>query len=111
MIRRLGSFMLDSTPAESVAPVTAPGSTPRMSMPYDATTKELLRRFPGPWLAYLGLAPSGPIPVVDTELSTVTAEVDWVYRVGGRRPHLIHIENQARRDPNLPARLWRYNAL
>jgi hypothetical protein len=80
--------------------------------PYDVTGKDILRRDPPSWLAYFRLAVAGgPIDVVDADLSTVSAEADWVYRIGGRLVHLIHVEMQSRRDARLPRRLWRYNAL
>lgn len=82
-----------------------------MSKPYDVTTKDLLKRDPPSWMAYLRLNAGGPIQVVDTDVSTVPAQADQVYRVVGRRSHLIHIEMQSRRDTRLARRLWRYNAL
>jgi hypothetical protein len=44
-------------------------------------------------------------------MSRPSAQADQVYRVIGRRPHLIHVEMQSRRDTRLARRLWRYNAL
>jgi hypothetical protein len=82
-----------------------------MPKPYDVTTRDLLQRDPLSWLAYLRLEAGGPIQVIDTDVSTVPAEADQVYRVGGRRSHLIHIEMQSHRDRRLARRLWRYNAL
>ena len=70
-----------------------------MSKPFDTTTKELLDAYPGPWLAYLGLEPDGPIRVIDTDLSTVTAVADKVYRIDGPGPYLVHIEMQASAGP------------
>lgn len=82
-----------------------------MPKPYDVTTKDLLRRDPPSWLAYLGLGVAGPIEVVDADLSTVPAEGDRVYRIRGRSAHLVHVEMQSHPDPRLPRRLWRYNAM
>jgi hypothetical protein len=82
-----------------------------MSKPYDVTTKDILKRDPPSWMAYLRLNPGGSLQVVDTDVSTVPAETDQVYRVLGRRAHLIHVEMQSRRDTRLARRLWRYNAL
>jgi hypothetical protein len=53
----------------------------------------------------------GPVQAVATDVSTVPAETDQVYGVGGRGPHLVHIEMQSRRHSKLARRLWRYNAL
>jgi hypothetical protein len=48
---------------------------------------------------------------MDCNVASTAAETDQVYRVARPRPHLIHIEVQARWDNTLPRRLWRYNAL
>ena len=82
-----------------------------MAKRYDATTKELLASDPERWMDYLGLVPDGPIRVVDTDLSTVTAEADKVYLVDGPHPYLVHIEMQSGADRTLPRRLLRYHAL
>jgi len=82
-----------------------------MTKPYDATTKELLEGFPEAWMAYIGCVPAGPVETVDADLSTVTAEADKVYRVGGAQPYLVHLEIQANADQTMPRRLHRYNAL
>ena len=47
-----------------------------MSKPFDTTTWDFFGGYPGPLLDYLGLVPDGPIEVVDTNISTVVAEVD-----------------------------------
>jgi hypothetical protein len=82
-----------------------------VSKPYEVTSKDLLQRDPASWLAYFHLNAGGPIQVIDADVSTVPAQADQVYRIGGRRSHLIHIEMQSRRDSRLARRLWRYNAL
>src|SRR4051794_34794778 len=85
--------------------------TTRMSKPFDITTRELIEGFPESWMAYLGLTPDGPIHAVDSNLDTLPAEADKVFRVDGPAPYLIHVEMQAGHDRSLPRRLWRYNAL
>jgi predicted transposase YdaD len=83
----------------------------RSLKPYDVTAKDLLKRGPDSWMDYFGLNAGGPIQAIDTDLSTVPAQTDQVYRVGGRRAHLIHVEMQSHRDSKLARRLWRYNAM
>ena len=83
----------------------------RPPKPYDVTTKDLLRRDPPSWMTYLRLRAAGPIHAIPSDVSTVPAETDQVYRVGGHGPHLVHIEMQSRRHSKLARRLWRYNAL
>jgi hypothetical protein len=80
--------------------------------PYDVTGKDLLRRDPPSWMAYLRLAvPGGPIEAIDADVSTVPAEADRVYRIRGRSAYLVHVEMVSHRDSRLARRLWRYNAL
>lgn len=82
-----------------------------MAKPFDATTKELLEADPAGWLEYLGIHPNGPVDVIDSDLSTVSAEADKVFRVSEAQPYLVHVEMQSSADPTLPRRLLRYNAL
>ena len=82
-----------------------------MTKPFDATTKDLLESDPVAWMTYLGLHPQGAVEVIDSDLSTVTAEADKVYRVSGPEPYLVHVEMQSSADPTLPRRLLRYNVL
>ena len=82
-----------------------------MPKPYDSTTKFLVQEFPADWLALAGLASNGPIELIDTNLSTITAEADKVIRVAGPTPWLVHFELQSARDTRLASRLHRYNAL
>jgi hypothetical protein len=56
-------------------------------------------------MTYLRIKAEGSIQVFDTEVSTVLAEVDQIYRVQGRRSHLIHIEMQSHRSSALARRL------
>jgi predicted transposase YdaD len=79
--------------------------------PYDATAKRLLEIDPPAWLACAGLTPTGPVRVIDSDLSTVTAEADTMFAVGDPIEYLAHIELQSGRDRTLPLRLLRYNVL
>ncbi|HEV3121386.1 MAG TPA: hypothetical protein VGY53_05765 [Isosphaeraceae bacterium] len=78
---------------------------------FDATSKELLEAYPEAWMAYIGRMPEGPVGIVDADLSTVTADADKVYRVGGPQPYLVHLEIQVNADKTMPRRLLRYNAM
>ena len=82
-----------------------------MAKPFDATTKDLLETDPVAWMAYFGLRTQGTVEVIDSDLSTVTAEADKVFRVLGPESYLIHIEMQSSADTTLPRRLLRYNVL
>ena len=77
----------------------------------DTTTRELLADNPPAWVAYMRLHAGGLMQVMDSNVASTAAEIDQVYRVSKPRPHLIHIEVQARWDNTLARRMWRYNAL
>jgi predicted transposase YdaD len=53
----------------------------------------------------------GPIETIESDVSTVLAEVDKVLRVNGPTPWIAHVEVQASHDPLLPLRLLQYHAL
>jgi predicted transposase YdaD len=74
-------------------------------------TRSLIEADPAGWLQWLGLPVDGPVRPIDTEVSTVLAEVDKVLRVEARPPWLAHLELQASRDRDLPLRLLEYNAI
>jgi predicted transposase YdaD len=82
-----------------------------MPKPFDATTKDLLEADPVAWMAYLGVHLEGTVEVIDSDLSTVTAEADKVFRVVGPESYLVHVEMQSSADTTLPRRLLRYNVL
>jgi len=84
------------------------GAGPR---PFDAATRHLIEGDPASWLAWVGLPVNGPIQPIDSDLSTVLAEVDKVLRVDAPTPWLAHQELQSGRDPRLPYRLLQYHAL
>ena len=69
-----------------------------MSLPFDATLKELVRRYPLDWLAGLELAAELPVRALDVDLSTVSATADTVLGIGDPLSSLVHIEFQSGRD-------------
>ena len=84
------------------------GAGPR---PFDVTTRRLIESDPVGWLAWLGLPVDGPVQPLDSEVSTVLAEVDKVLEVAGPSPWLAHLEVQSGHDPELPARMLQYHVL
>ncbi len=84
-----------------------------MSKPFDATARELVELGPAAWLEYLGIPVPDPdrVKVIDSNLSTVTAEADKVLWVEDRVPWIQHVEIQASRDARLSERLQLYNIL
>ena len=76
-----------------------------MSKPFDATTRNLFEMNPDEWSAYLvsGTDP-GRARLIDSNLSTIAAEVDRVIRLEDPIPWLWNIEFQAGRDLALAVR-------
>jgi predicted transposase YdaD len=84
-----------------------------MNKPYDATARILSEMNPAEWSAYLGhpVADPGRVRLIDSNLSTIAAEVDRVMRLEDPIPWLWNIEFQAGRDLDLAARLHFYSTL
>ncbi len=76
--------------------------------PFDVTAKQLVEADPAGWLRYIGAAPSGPVRVVDSDLSTLLVTADKVIRVDEVEPWLAHLEFQTGYDAELPLRLLQY---
>jgi hypothetical protein len=59
---------------------------------------------PAAWLAFLGIPVPDPhqVKVIDSNLSTVTAEADKVVWVGGADPLIVHTEFLSGRDRAYP---------
>ncbi|MCC7367125.1 MAG: hypothetical protein IT306_01810 [Chloroflexi bacterium] len=78
---------------------------------FDVATRRLIEEDPVSWLRLAGLPVNGPVHPVESEISTVLAEVDKLLRIDAPTPWLAHLEVQASRDPRLPSRLLQYHAL
>ncbi len=74
---------------------------------FDVSTKELVWDDPVAWLQRLGIDPRGPVEVIDSDITTLSAAADKVIRVGGLvEPFLVNIELQAGHDAQLMRTLW-----
>jgi predicted transposase YdaD len=74
---------------------------------FDVSTKELVWDDPVAWLLRLGIDPVGPVVVIDSDITTLSAAADKVIRVGGLvEPFLVNIELQAGHDSQLMRTLW-----
>ena len=82
-----------------------------MPKPFDATMRKLFELEPAAWLRFLHVPITDPgrVRVIDSNLSTVTAEADKVLWVDEPEPWIEHIELQAGRDVDLPDRVHYYN--
>jgi len=69
--------------------------------------KELVWDDPVAWLQRLGIDPRGPVEVIDSDITTLTASADKVIRGGGSvEPFLVNIEFQSSHDAQLVRTLW-----
>jgi hypothetical protein len=60
--------------------------------PFDSTLKEMADRRPRPWMGLqLGL-PVDDVQFFNADLSTIIAEADKLFRIGGPRPWIVHTE-------------------
>jgi predicted transposase YdaD len=82
-----------------------------MPMPFDATMKDLVQRYPEAWLPVLDWTGSGPVVPVNVDLSTVTAKADVVLQEGEPARCLLHIDFQSGPDRKVPRRTLMYNGL
>jgi hypothetical protein len=79
---------------------------------FDVSTKELVWDDPVAWLQRLGIEPQGPVEVIDSDITVLTASADKVIRVGGLvEPFLVDIELQSSHDGQLVRTLWYRQAI
>jgi predicted transposase YdaD len=84
-----------------------------MAKPFDAALRELFELEPAAWLEFLGIpvADRSLVKVVDSNISTITAEADKVVRIDGDEPLIVHTEFLSGRDPEYPGKAHWYNTL
>ena len=73
---------------------------------FDVSTKELVWEEPAAWLDRFGIARGGPVEVIDSEATALTAVADKVLRVGGESPFLVNLELHAYHETDLVRTLW-----
>ena len=59
---------------------------------FDVSAKDLVWDDPAAWLDRLGIGPPGPVEVIDSDITTLTASADKVIRVAGLQPYLVNVE-------------------
>jgi hypothetical protein len=72
----------------------------------DVTAKELVWEGPAACLERFAAAPPGPVSVIDSDITTLTASADKVLRVDGPRPYLVDLEPHSYHDTGLARTLW-----
>ena len=73
---------------------------------FDVSTKELVWDDPAAWLERFGIGPPGPVEVIDSDITALTASADKVIRVGGSEPYLVNLELQSSHAADLVETLW-----
>jgi hypothetical protein len=82
-----------------------------MSMPFDATLKDLGRDAPADFLTTFDQLPAGPLNLLNVDLSTVTTAADLVIGIGDPQTEIIHIDFQSSAAAWKHADILVYNAL
>jgi hypothetical protein len=73
---------------------------------FDVSAKELVWDDPAAWLDRLGIGPPGPVEVIDSDITALTAAADKVIRVGGPAPYLVNFELQSSHQSDLAETIW-----
>jgi hypothetical protein len=82
-----------------------------MAKKFDSALRGLFGNHSGDWLQFLGVPKGTPIQPIDSDISSVTAQADKVFKVLAEQPFIAHFEFQSTYKPELTARLLRYNAI
>ena len=73
---------------------------------FDVSAKELVWDGPAAWLERFGIGPIGPVDVIDSDITALTAAADKVIKVGGPEPYLVNIELQSSHEKDLVETTW-----
>jgi len=74
--------------------------------PFDVSKKELVWDGPAAWLERFAIGPPGPIEVIDSDITAMTAGANKVIKVGGPEPYLVNLELQSSHDRELIETTW-----
>jgi predicted transposase YdaD len=72
----------------------------------DVSTKELIWDDPAAWLERFTIGPLGPVTIIDSNITTLTADADKVLKVDSPIPYLLVLEPHSYHDLTLIRRLW-----
>ncbi len=73
---------------------------------FDVSAKELVWDDPAAWLDRFEIRPRGPVKVIDSDITTVTAAADKVISIGGAERYLVNLELQSSYDQALVETTW-----
>ena len=82
-----------------------------MAKPYDVGVRVLIEQYLPDWLALTPRKAQGAVRVIDSDLSTVSAEADKLLYIEDLQPWILHLEPQANWDGNLEKRMSWYNGI
>src|ERR1700730_6593889 len=81
-----------------------------MSLPFDATVKEILAPQPEDFVPAFGLPTTRPAVRLNVDLSTLSAATDVAIGFGSPLKEIADLNFQSGPDPDLPARSHLYSA-
>ena len=73
---------------------------------FDVSAKELVWDDPAAWLERFAIGPRGPVEIIDSDITALTASADKVLKVGGLNPYLVDLEPHSYHDTSLTRTLW-----
>src|SRR5262245_25243138 len=73
---------------------------------HDVSAKELVWEDPAACVERIAGDLPGPVTVIDSDITTLTASADKVLKVGGPHPYLIDLEPHSYHDTGLTRTLW-----
>lgn len=82
-----------------------------MSMPFDATLKDLGRDYPTDLLTTFDQPPTGPVSLLNVDLSTITTAADLIVGIGEPLEEVVHVDFQSSAVAWKHADILTYNAL
>ena len=81
-----------------------------MSLPFDATLKDMVAKRPRDFETPLAFPRNEPVTVLNVDLSTVSAATDTALGFGNPIREIVDVNFQSGPDAGLPGRLHLYNA-
>jgi hypothetical protein len=72
----------------------------------DVSAKELVWDDPDAWADRFGIGPPGPVSVIDSETTTLTASADKVLKVDAPAPYLLDLEPHSYHDTERARKRW-----
>jgi hypothetical protein len=81
-----------------------------MPLPYDATLKDLVRRYPDDYVSAFRLGDTADLHALNVDLSVISVATDVVLGHGDPPKSILDLNFQSGPDPDLSDRICLYNA-